>query len=248
VVCTAAVTDGIRESVPVFESSELTQLYTDYMKAKQELMRTTRELERLQDLLSHNAIAGKEVVAAENDKINATATLAGVESRMLTVGLSPAELSKLDPDVALLIANVPESEISSVQLHEDAQVEFDSFKGNMLHGRVSDIGKAVDPTTRSFIVRISLRDKEHVLRPGMFARSSFGEDISRRFVIPQGAIVTVQGKSYVFITKDKHSFERREITISQQSKNDFVVTSGLAEGDVVVSSGALLLKGLSFGS
>jgi hypothetical protein len=248
VVCTAAVSDGIRESVPVFESPELIQLYTDYAKAKQDLLRTTREVERLKDLLSHNAIAGKEVVAAENDKLNANATLAGIESRMLTVGLSPAELSRLDPDAAILIANVPESEISSVQLHEDAQIEFDSFKGSIMHGRVSDIGKAVDPLTRSFIVRISLRDKEHVLRPGMFARASFGEDISRRFVVPQGAIVTVQGKSYVFVTKDKHSFERKEITVSQQSKDDFVVTGGLSEGDIVVSSGALLLKALSFGS
>ena len=235
-------------TVPVFETSDLTQLYTDYTKAKQDLLRTRHELERLNDLYHHNAVAGKDVTQAESEEINAQATLAGLESRLLSLALSPSELSKLSPDVSIMIANVPESEISSVQMGEDVQIEFDSWRGEIIHGRVLDIGHAVDPTSRTFNVRVEVANRNKLLRPGMFARASFGVDVARRFVVPSAAVVSVQGKSFVFVTKDGKTFERREVQLGQQSGGEFIVLSGLADQETVVTNGAVLLKGLSFGS
>jgi multidrug efflux pump subunit AcrA (membrane-fusion protein) len=235
-------------TVPVFETSDLTQLYTDYTKAKQDLLRTRHELERLRDLYQHNAIAGKDVTQAESEEVSAQATLAGLESRLLALALSPSELTKLSPDVSIMIANVPESEISSVQLGEDVQIEFDSWRGEIIHGRVLDIGHAVDPTSRTFNVRIEVPNRNKMLRPGMFARASFGIDVARRFVVPSAAVVAVQGKSFVFVTKDGKTFERREVQLGQQSGGDFIVLAGLADQETVVTNGAVLLKGLSFGS
>ena len=242
-------------TVPVFETSDLTQLYTDYTKAKQDLLRSRHELERLRDLYQHNAIAGKDVTQAESEEASAQATLAGLESRLLALALSPSELTKLSPDVSIMIANVPESEISSVQLGEDVQIEFDSWRGEIIHGRVLDIGHAVDPTSRTFNVRIEVPNRDKmlrrgpiVLRPGMFARASFGIDVARRFVVPSAAVVSVQGKSFVFVTKDGKTFERREVQLGQQSGSEFIVLSGLADQETVVTNGAVLLKGLSFGS
>jgi cobalt-zinc-cadmium efflux system membrane fusion protein len=248
IILTTVSTPGSKISVPVFETSDLTQLFTDYTRAKHDLGRATRELERLRDLFAHNAVAGKDVTQAESDQLSAQVTLTGLESRLLTAGLSANELEHLRPDISLLLANVPESEITSVQMGEDAQIEFDSFRGEIMHGRVLDIGHAVDPTTRTFNVRIELANKVKMLRPGMFARASFGVDVLRRFVVPQSAVVSVQGKSFVFVTTDGKSFERREVTLGQQSKSDFIIMSGLAEGESVVTEGAVLLKGLSFGS
>jgi cobalt-zinc-cadmium efflux system membrane fusion protein len=245
IVLTTVQSDRSNITVPVFETSDLTQLYTDWMRAKHDLARSSRELERLRDLYAHNAIAGKEVTQAESDEVT---SLTGLESRLLTTGLSAKELDHIHANVSLLIANVPESDISSVQLGEDVQILFDSFKGETFHGRVLDIGHAVDPATRTFNVRVELADKKHILRPGMFARSSFGVDVVHRFVVPQSAVVSVQGKSFVFVTKDGRTFERREVILGQQSNNDFIVTNGLSEGDQVVTGGAVLLKGLSFGS
>ena len=248
IVLTTVQTERTGVTVPVFETSDLTQLYTDWVHAKHELARSERELERLRDLYAHNAVAGKDVTQSESDVAVAQTTLTGLESRLLTLGLSAKEFEHLRPNSSLMIANVPESEISSVQQGEDVQIQFDSFKGETFHGRVLDIGHAVDPTTRTFNVRVELGDKRHILRPGMFARASFGIDVVHRFVVPQAAVVSVQGKSFVFVTRDGLSFSRREITLGQQSNDDFIVTSGLTEGDSVATRGAVLLKGLSFGS
>ncbi len=235
-------------TVPVFETSDLTQLYTDYTKSKQELSRARHELDRLRDLFAHNAVAGKDVTQAENDEANALATLAGLESRLLTLGLSPSELTKLSPDISVMIANVPESEIASVQLGEDVQIEFDSWRGEIVHGRVLDIGHAVDPTSRTFNVRIEVKNREKTLRPGMFARASFGVDVARRFVVPSASVISVQGKNFVFVTRDGKSFERREVQLGPQTAEDFIILSGLEDNESVVTTGSVLLKGLSFGS
>ncbi len=234
--------------VPVFESQDLTQLYTDYTKAKNDLAHSQHELERLRDLFSHNAIAGKDVTQAESDNRAAEATITGLRSRLLAIGISPEELAKLSPNVSLLIATVAEDEIGNVQLGEDAQIVLDAYKGETLHGRVLEIGKALDPVTRAFNVRIQLPNQTKILRPGMFARAAFGIDVAKRFVVPKGAVLSVQGKSYVFVTKDGKTFERREVHVGSQPSGYFIILNGLEPGEIVVSEGSMLLKGLSFGA
>ena len=246
VFSTTAAADG--PPIPIFESTDLTQLFTDYSKTLNDLSRAKREVDRLKDLFSHNAVAGKEVIQAESDLRATEVALTGLKSRLLAAGLAPNELTKLPPNTSLVIANVPESEISNVQLGEDSQIEFDAFKGQTLHGRVIDIGKALDPSTRTFNVRISLAEKNHTLRPGMFAKASFGVDIVKRFVVPSEAVISVQGKSYVFVKKDERTFLRREVILGSQTGSSFIVLSGLTQGEPVVTRGSILLKGLSFGS
>jgi cobalt-zinc-cadmium efflux system membrane fusion protein len=235
-------------SVPVFESQDLTQLYTDFTKSKNDLAHAEHELDRLKELFSHNAVAGKDVTQAETDLRAAQATVIGLESKLLAIGITPSELTRLAPNVSLLIASVPEDEINNVQLGEDAQVVFDSYKEEVLHGKVLEIGKALDPVTRSFNVRIQLPNQKKILRPGMFARASFGIDVAKRFVVPKGAIITVQGKTYVFVAKDDKTFQRREVHTGSQTGGYFIITGGLESSEMVVSEGAMLLKGLSFGT
>ncbi|MDP4220547.1 MAG: efflux RND transporter periplasmic adaptor subunit [Bacteroidota bacterium] len=246
VFSTTEAADGV--PVPIFENADLTQLFTDYSKSLNDQARGKREVERLKDLFAHNAVAGKEVIQAESDLRTTEVALTGLKSRLLAAGLSPNELTRLPANTSLLIANVPEAEISNVQLGEDSQIEFDAYRGEIMHGKVIDIGKALDPSTRTFNVRINLSEKKYTLRPGMFAKASFGVDIARRFVVPAEAVISVQGKSYVFIKKTNGVFVRREVFLGSQTGNSFVVLSGLSQGEPVVTRGAILLKGLSFGS
>ncbi|HYM20480.1 MAG TPA: efflux RND transporter periplasmic adaptor subunit [Candidatus Kapabacteria bacterium] len=233
--------------IPVFESSDLTQLFTDYTKSLNDELHAKNELDRLQDLLEHHAVAGKEVIQAQSDLRTIEVAIRGYESRMLQAGLEPSDLKNLKANTSLLLANVPESEIWTVQKGEDAQVAFEAFKGDTLHGHVVDIGKALDPATRTFNVRILMSDSKHTLRPGMFAKASFGIDITRKFVVPSASVVSVQGKSYVFVKTSELSFERREVELGTQTGDWFIVLSGLQPGETVVTRGSILLKGLSFG-
>jgi multidrug efflux pump subunit AcrA (membrane-fusion protein) len=97
-------------------------------------------------------------------------------------------------------------------------------------------------------VRVAVEDKRHIVRPGMFAKASFGIDVTHAFVIAAASVLSVQGKSYVFVKTAPHCYERREITLGSQSGEWFIVLGGVKPGETVVTQGSLLLKSLSFGS
>ena len=65
--------------------------------------------------------------------------------------------------------------------------------------------------------------------------------------VSRDAIVTVQGRDYVFIQTGPQAVERRAVELGQQRADRVVVQNGLKENDQVVTANVLQLKGLSFG-
>jgi multidrug efflux pump subunit AcrA (membrane-fusion protein) len=65
--------------------------------------------------------------------------------------------------------------------------------------------------------------------------------------IDKYALVTIQGKSYVFKKSGPLSFERKEVQIGHQIGNRVIILSGIQVGDEIATSGVIQLKGLSFG-
>ena len=81
----------------------------------------------------------------------------------------------------------------------------------------------------------------------MFARVSYGDPRSSVVVLPYTAIVTVDADDYAFIETADGEFTRRKVTISNANALNALVLSGITDGEKVVTSGTMLLKGLSFG-
>ncbi len=81
----------------------------------------------------------------------------------------------------------------------------------------------------------------------MFAKIDYGDPMPSVFTLPNSSIVTVDGKDYVFVKSSPGIFERRSVNIVNSATDHVVVSRGLNDGDEVVTGGALLLKGLSFG-
>jgi multidrug efflux pump subunit AcrA (membrane-fusion protein) len=66
-------------------------------------------------------------------------------------------------------------------------------------------------------------------------------------LFPASGVVTVEGADYAFIQLNDSEFVRRRITIGSSGAKDVIVLKGLSDGERVVTDGAMLLKGLSFG-
>jgi multidrug efflux pump subunit AcrA (membrane-fusion protein) len=124
---------------------------------------------------------------------------------------------------------------------------FSSFSDKKLVGRADAIGDVVDPVTRTVKVRVTMRDVHGKFLPGMFARIDFGHPISGLMTLPPSARETVEEKDYVFVETEPRVFERRQMTIASSTSSEVVILKGLENGERIVTSGAILLKGLSFG-
>ena len=212
------------------------------------------ELGRAKDLAEHGAATGREVLEAqtqlamENTSLaNERSQLAEHETQLQLGGFDPAALRRARPGQAWLICDVPESQVNKLTVGHTCTIRFTAYPDETLSGRIDAFGDVVDNTTRTIKLRISLDNSRGKYRAGMFATVSFGVSEGNFMSVPQTALITVQGKDYVFVQRSNREFVRREITSGQQINDRVVVFRGVAATELVVTRGTMQLKGLSFG-
>lgn len=231
----------------LFETQDESQLWSDFTKNRVAYARAELQRKRLGALATRDAVAGKDVVDAETDLRTAEASLRETEARLRQVGFDPQQLLALPAGSLLAVADVPEARIAAVQMGERGTFEFNAFPGERFSGHVTRIADAVDPTTRAIHVAIMVDAQRGRLKPGMFARVSIEERSERALLVPLSAVLSVEGRTFVFVRTAPTVFERREVVLALDNGTDVQVKSGLAAGDAVVTSNTILLKGLSFG-
>ena len=113
--------------------------------------------------------------------------------------------------------------------------------GNKNHsgkGRFVFIDRAVDVKTGTMRVRAEFPNKEKILRPGMFARVRV--DIGTRkdsIVIPQRALIELQGKSFVWVVSTEGVTNQRAVTPGELVGSDVMIMDGLKAGERIITEG-----------
>jgi membrane fusion protein, heavy metal efflux system len=233
-------------NLDLFETQDLAQVHSDFIKSSSALERSSKQLDRVRDLQGHKVVAEKELLDAENEYVQAQAELAEKESRLRAAGIDPMALGKAQSGSVWVLADIPEGQLQSIQ--RGARVEFacHSFPGEQWAGKVISTGGVVDPATRTLKVCAVLQNQRGTLRPGMFGTVSFTESLKSLLIVPRSAVVNVQGKTFVF-RQSGRSFQRDEIQVGTETRDGYVVMRGLRPHDVIAAGGVILLKQLSFG-
>jgi membrane fusion protein (multidrug efflux system) len=108
-------------------------------------------------------------------------------------------------------------------------------------GRVTTLDSRVDPVTRSIVIRAELPNRDGTLKPGMFMTAKISAAALQAVLIPEGAVVPEQGKTFVFVVKDG-MVSKREITIGRRRPGEVQVTTGLIDGERVVVEGTQKIR------
>jgi len=246
IVASISATPG-KEKVVLFESPDITSLYSSYRQSRSNADRASRNLVRIQDMFDNQAATGKDLNEADNDAATARASMAEMEGRLRALGFNPAEFDGVPANTVWIIADVPETDLNQVHHGEPATITFNSFPDAAYSGRAEAIGDIVDPVTRTVKVRVSVPNRDGKLLPGMFARAEFGEEHPSAIILPLAAVVTVEGKDHVFVEPAPGVFQRRDVMLMNSTRSEVVVLKGIADDEQVVTKGTMLLKGLSFG-
>lgn len=139
-------------------------------------------------------------------------------------------------------ADVSEKDLGKLAIGSPATVTVSSFPDELFKGKVSYISSIFDKQTRTVKARIELPNPDSKLRIDMFARAMVDLTSSREaLILPQEAVLLVQGQSTVYIQSD-NGFEARPVEVGEQLNKGVVITSGLKSGEQVVISGAYTLK------
>lgn len=148
-----------------------------------------------------------------------------------------------DPARLRIVVDVPEQRIGVLHGGQQAVIEVDAYPGRDFPTRIIHVGEVLDAATRRVQVLGEVDNPERLLKSGMYARvTPLAADAPSRVRVPNGAIVTAGVTSYVFTEREPGVFERRAIVVATQGREFTFVKDGLAAGDRVVVSGALLLQ------
>jgi len=102
----------------------------------------------------------------------------------------------------------------------------------------------VDPTSRTVKLHALVNNKDHRLKPEMFARLHIQVGESKPLlIIPREAVLEVDGKQFVYVVEGTDQYVKREIKVSTISPDQVRVLDGLASGQRIVTKGAVLIKG-----
>jgi membrane fusion protein (multidrug efflux system) len=135
-----------------------------------------------------------------------------------------------------------------VRLGLTVQVTTDALRGEALKGQITAVSPLVDAETRQVKVRATVPNPGQKLRPGMFVNVEVGLPARQKVLaIPATAVLYAPYGDSVFIVEDAANREgkvlRQQFVRLGLKRGDFVaVTSGLREGQTVVSTGAFKLR------
>ena len=160
----------------------------------------------------------------------------------LSAGANAMRLARIN--VLKALVDIPEESMKGIKKGMEGQVTCDSLAGHGFTGKVSMINPYVNTDTRTVRVEISIDNKaaNYMLKPGMFARVLFVQkSAANALSIPTEAI---RKDGSVLVVKDGKA-ESVKISTGVVQDNNTQVTSGLNEGDKVITSGGDSLKNMA---
>jgi len=105
-------------------------------------------------------------------------------------------------------------------------------------GTFSFVNRQVDPTTGTILVAINFPNPDRTLRPGQFAVARAAiENIPGALVVPERALVDLQGNYQLGVLGADNKAEIRAVKIGPRYNRQVVVTAGLKEGEKVIVEG-----------
>ncbi len=228
----------------------------DLKQAENELIKARAEFRRAKERLLSLRVPAQELEKPlERQKITSRfemkSPLTGiVVERNVTPGQSIGGDSGLvvftvaDLDMLQVVADVYERDLALVKEGQFAKVSVEAYPDVSFPATVATIGDVVDPTSRTIKLRAWVNNKDHRLKPEMFARLHIqvGES-TPLLMIPREAVLEVDGKQFVYVVEGADRYVKREVKVSTISPDQVRVLEGLVSGQRIVVKGAVLIKG-----
>jgi membrane fusion protein, heavy metal efflux system len=161
-------------------------------------------------------------------------------------GNAPAPYSVADISTMWMVANVPESDSSSVKVGQTAQVSVMANPDRTYDGKITTLGATVDPNLHTLLVRSDVKDPRHELRPGMLASFTIntGAPVTATAIPINGVVREGDGTMTVWVTTNRHRFAQRQVKVGLQHDGYDQITEGLTQGELVVTDGAVFLDNM----
>jgi Cu(I)/Ag(I) efflux system membrane fusion protein len=145
-------------------------------------------------------------------------------------------------DPLWVIVNLPESQSTLVAVGSAAAVHAAAAPGRTFVGSVDYLYPELDMTTRTRRARIVLANPDDALHPGMFVDVSLSaQSAGAVLLVPSEAVIRTGHRDVVIVAGEGGAYRPVHVVVGAERDGTTVVASGLAEGELVVTSGQFLI-------
>ncbi|NTW32838.1 MAG: efflux RND transporter periplasmic adaptor subunit, partial [Bacteroidetes bacterium] len=136
-----------------------------------------------------------------------------------------------------------ESDIMFLSKGDKISFTVQAQPGKIFTGNIDFIDPVIDPITRVAKVRVGINNTNGNLKPEMFVTGVVKANLTEyvnSIIIPRSAVLWTGKRSIVYIKKlvnEESVFSIREIELGPMLGNSYVITSGLTEGEEIVTQG-----------
>ncbi|CAN5399050.1 hypothetical protein BH23BAC3_BH23BAC3_18460 [soil metagenome] len=152
-----------------------------------------------------------------------------------------------------LNVHVPAHKRSSVQTPESAvftvQGNDQLYDLENVNGKLISRGNKIDPQTRTLSLVYEIDNQDNLLQSGLFTTVVIDTETKENVLaIPESALIEEEGNFVVYVHVTGESFEKRAITTGIRNRGWVEVSSGLIDGEHVVTKNAYQVKLASLSS
>jgi Cu(I)/Ag(I) efflux system membrane fusion protein/cobalt-zinc-cadmium efflux system membrane fusion protein len=164
-----------------------------------------------------------------------------VEGGYVKAGTTVYEIADLSS--VWVEAHIYEFELAQMVPGLEAEMDLPYQPGKKYHGKVTYVYPYLQRQTRDVVIRLEFENPDLVLKPDMYANVRIqtrpGEP---GLQIPSEAVLRSGERNVVFVSRGNGKFTPREVTLGTPLDDGKIhVMTGLAPGEIVVTSGQFLL-------
>jgi len=141
-----------------------------------------------------------------------------------------------------IVIDVAARDASRIAIGQDARVALPSLDGQALDARVREMAPAADPQSRTFVVKLTLRDPPRSIRLGTIGEATLlppeGRTPAREIDIPSTALFHKGPRPAVWVLEGTQPrLALRAVTVQSYRDRSVILTDGLRDGERIVAAG-----------
>ncbi len=233
----AELEKSLELAVDVFNRQE--RLWKQNIGSEMQFLQAKNNKERIEVSL--------ETVKHQLTKGNVYAPISGVVEMVITksgeMAMPGAPIIQiLNTSRVKVAADVPEKFLRNVKQGQMMTVKIPALELEK-KGRVSMVGRTINPSNRTFKVEVNLPNPNGMLKPNLLANMLLNDFSAKNVITVPLELVQqeVSGKDYVFITKEGEEgtmSQKVYVTTGESYDGNIIITEGLKGGETLITTGA----------
>ena len=137
-----------------------------------------------------------------------------------------------------------ETDLPFLKVGDQLEYTLQSVPGKVYKGRIAFINPIIDASSRTAKVRVEADNRDRNLKPEMYATAQITAPLKgygKEMVIPKSAVLWTGKRSIVYVKQPNTStpaFKLREVVLGPSLGDQYVIMSGLKNGEEIVTNGA----------